>query len=502
MNPLWDDLVARHAGSQAPFLTGPGGARLSYDRFVGRAGRMAGALAAMGLAPGDRLVARLPRCADALALYAACLGRGVVIVPLNPAYTPAEMERLMADAGAAALICAPEDAPALRPLAGAAGARLETLGPDGAGTLAGLANACAAAPAVPRAPGDLAALLYTSGTTGRPKGAMLTQGNLLSNARALAALWRFGPADVLLHALPIFHVHGLFVAVNVTLAAGGSIMMLPRFDAAAMVRAMPGASAMMGVPTFYTRLLAEPGLRAAAAGMRLFVSGSAPLRARDHAAWEAATGHRILERYGMTETGMIASNPYDGDRRAGTVGTALPETEIRIRRADGALAAPGEAGGIEVRGPGVFSGYWRMPERTEAELTRDGWFATGDLGRTGPDGYLTILGRDRDLIITGGFNVHPGEVEEVLDAQPGVAESAVIGAPDADLGEAVLAVIVPDGDGPDMAALEAALAGVLARYKLPRRYAMVPDLPRNAMGKVQKAELRRRQAGAGAAPAG
>ena len=495
--PLWDGLLAPHEGSRAPFLIAPDGGVTSYGAFLDRAARIAGALVGMGLAPGDRLAAQVPKCADAVALYAACVARGVVLLPLNTAYTPAELDYFVRDAGAAALVCDPADEEGLRPLAEGAGVRLETLGPDGAGSLPAMADAAEPARAVPREEGDLAAFLYTSGTTGRSKGAMLTQANLLSNARTLAAHWRFGPEDVLLHALPIFHTHGLFVAINVTLAAGGAMVLFPRFDAPAMIEAMPRATAMMGVPTFYTRLLAEPGLGEAARGMRLFVSGSAPLLPETHGAWEAATGHRILERYGMTETNMNTSNPYDGERRPGTVGMPLPGVELRVCVAGTAdEVPPGETGMIEVRGPNVFKGYWNMPEKTAAELRFDGWFVTGDLGRVDADGYLSIVGRDKDLIISGGYNVYPREVEEVLDAQPGVAESAVIGAPHPDLGEGVVAVVVPEGRGPDMGALEDAVAAVLAGYKRPRAWATAAALPRNAMGKVQKAELRRAHVGA------
>ena len=497
MNPLWDTLFARHAGSDAPLLISPKGEATSYAAFLDRAGRMAGALEAIGLAPGDRLAAQVPKCADAIVLYAACAARGVVLLPLNTAYTAAELDYFVRDAGAAALVCDPADAEALRPLAEGAGARLETLGPDGAGTLPKRADRAAPAAPAEREEGDLAAFLYTSGTTGRSKGAMLTQGNLLSNARTLAAHWRFTPQDVLLHALPIFHTHGLFVAINTVLASGAAMVLFPKLDPPAMIEAMPRATTMMGVPTFYTRLLAEPGLGAAAKDMRLFVSGSAPLLPETHAAWEKATGHRILERYGMTETNMNTSNPYDGERRAGTVGMPLPGVELRVCAPGTVDELPaGETGVIEVRGPNVFAGYWNMPEKTAAELRPDGWFVTGDLGRVDADGYVSIVGRDKDLIISGGYNVYPREVEEVLDAQPGVAESAVVGAPHPDFGEGVVAVIVPEGGGPDMDALQEAVAAVLANYKRPRRYATAEALPRNTMGKVQKAELRRIHAAA------
>jgi malonyl-CoA/methylmalonyl-CoA synthetase len=352
--------------------------------------------------------------------------------------------------------------------------------------------------AVDRGPDDLAGLLYTSGTTGRSKGAMMSHANLLSNALTLAEVWAFTDRDVLLHALPIFHTHGLFVATNVLLAAGGSMIFLPKFDLDAVFAALPEASTMMGVPTFYTRMLADPRLtREAVAHMRLFISGSAPLLAETHRAFEARTGHRILERYGMTETNMNTSNPYAGERRAGTVGPALPGVEVIVTDPEtGAPLPPGAVGMIEVRGPNVFKGYWRMPEKTAADLRANGFFITGDLGRFDADGYLTIVGRQKDLIIAGGLNIYPVEVEEVLDAHPDVLESAVVGVPHPDLGEAVLAVVVPaPGRSPDPEALIAHAAQRLARFKLPRAVEIVPALPRNAMGKVQKAALRKAYAG-------
>jgi malonyl-CoA/methylmalonyl-CoA synthetase len=381
-----------------------------------------------------------------------------------------------------------------------------TLDAAGAGSLAALAAAQPdGAAMVARGPDDLAAILYTSGTTGRSKGAMLTQRNLLSNAEVLAREWQFSAADVLLHALPIFHTHGLFVATNTVLATGGAMIFLPGFDAGEVLRLMPGATAMMGVPTFYTRLLDDARLtRAAAAHMRLFISGSAPLLAETHRAWEDRTGHRILERYGMTETSMNTSNPCIGERRAGTVGRPLPGVDVVVTDPQTGRPLPaGETGMIEVRGPNVFAGYWQMPDKTREELRADGFFITGDLGRFDADGYLTIVGRQKDLIITGGFNVYPVEVEEALDALPGVQESAVVGVPHPDFGEAVLAVIVPaQGAAPDTAAITAALADRLARFKQPKAVEVVDALPRNAMGKVQKAALRSRFAARFAAAKG
>jgi len=497
-NPLFDTLFGRHTGQNRPFLIGTDGHETSYDTFLRRTARLANALTQAGLAPGDRLAAQIDKSPDALALYAACAQAGVVFLPLNPGYTPGEVAYFVQDSGARLLVCAPDATETLTPIAKAAGARLETLHPRGGGSLGDLADHQPDTFAMAeRSEGDLAALLYTSGTTGRSKGAMLTQANLVSNAETLAGLWRFTADDVLLHALPIFHTHGLFVATNTVACVGGAMLFVPKFDVDTMIDLMPRATTMMGVPTFYTRLLDSPRFtRSATAGMRLFVSGSAPLLTETHTAFEARTGHRILERYGMTETNMNTSNPYDGDRRAGTVGLPLPGVEVIVTDPEtGTTLPPGNIGQVEVRGPNVFKGYWQMPEKTAAELRESGFFQTGDLGRVDADGYLHIVGRDKDLIISGGYNVYPKEVELVLDAQPDVLESAVIGVPHPDLGEAVVAVLVPRSGGmPDAAAIVAACDAALARYKQPRRYEHLPELPRNAMGKVQKNVLRDRYA--------
>ncbi|RDC74352.1 malonyl-CoA synthase [Rhodovulum sp. 12E13] len=503
-NPLFDRLFAPHVGSDAPFLLPPGGgAAQSYGAFLEDAARIAGALAGLGLDPGDRVAVQVPKSARALALYAACVQAGLVFLPLNTAYTGAELAYFVENSGARALVCDPGEAARLAELAGRCGAELLTLGADGQGTLADLAEGQPArAPVVPRGAGDLAALLYTSGTTGRSKGAMLTQENLLSNALVLAEAWSFDGRDVLLHALPIFHTHGLFVATNVVLATGGAMIFMPAFEAAAALAELPRATAMMGVPTFYTRLLDRPDFTREAAGhMRLFTSGSAPLLAETHRAFERRTGHRILERYGMTETNMTTSNPYAGERRPGTVGPPLAGVDLRIV-AEGREVPRGAVGEIEVRGPGVFAGYWGMPEKTEEEMTADGFFRTGDLAMQDADGYVTIVGRAKDLIISGGYNIYPREVEEVLDAVPGVREAAVIGVPHPDFGESPVAVVVAEpGGAPDRAALLAACGETLARFKHPREVIAVESLPRNAMGKVQKAELRARYADLFAPPA-
>ncbi|MEM9047481.1 MAG: malonyl-CoA synthase [Pseudomonadota bacterium] len=495
-NPLYTRLFGKHAGRNTPFLKLADGQSISHAEFLQMAARFAHALRASGLAAGDRLAAQLPKSPQALALYAACVQSGTVFLPLNTAYTVDELRYFIADSGAAMVVVDPARADGLASVAAALGARIETLHETGSGSFGEAAGRFAPDfPTVDRAADDLAALLYTSGTTGRSKGAMLTQANLLSNAETLAEIWRFKADDVLVHALPIFHTHGLFVATNVSLAAGGSMIFLPKFDVEAVLAALPGATAMMGVPTFYTRLLDAPHFdRALVAHMRLFVSGSAPLLAETHRRFEARTGHRILERYGMTETNMNTSNPYDGARRAGTVGIPLPDVTVKITAPEtGAPLPDGMIGQIEVHGPNVFKGYWQMPEKTAAELRPDGFFITGDLGRIDNEGYLHIVGRNKDLIISGGYNIYPKEIELVLDAQPGVLESAVIGVPHADFGETVLGLIVPEaGATPDLDALAEATAASLARFKHPRRLILLDSLPRNSMGKVQKNLLRER----------
>ncbi len=493
-NPLYDQLFGRHAGSDAPFLILADGSEVSYRAFLREAARIAHVLAAAELKPGDRLAAQIHKSPQALSLYAACAQTGVVFLPLNTAYTASELTYFIENSGARMVVCDAGAEDLLSPIAQELGAQVETLNADGSGSLMNKATTQTDQfETVARSPDDLAAFLYTSGTTGRSKGAMLTQNNLLSNAETLKEYWRFTSEDVLLHALPIFHTHGLFVATNIILLAGGAMIFLPKFDANEMIRLMPRATSMMGVPTFYTRLLDQPDFNAdLTSHMRLFISGSAPLLAETHVAFEARTGHRILERYGMTETNMNTSNPYDGDRRAGTVGFPLPGVELKVTDPDtGATLPTGEIGQIEVRGPNVFKGYWQMPDKTAAELREDGFFITGDLGRIDADGYVTIVGRDKDLIISGGYNIYPKEVELVLDDQPGVLESAVIGVPHPDFGETVVAVIVPEqGNSPDLGAIEAATSEALARFKHPRKYLLMDELPRNTMGKVQKNILR------------
>ena len=498
-NPLYDTLFGRHAGSEAPFLYPESAAAISYAGFLAMAARLSNAITALGLVPGDRIAAQIDKSPEALALYAACVQGGFVFLPLNTAYTPAELGYFLTDSGARLVVASDATEARIAPLVEGTGAVVRTLNADGSGSLAALA---ASQPDVAlvaeRGPDDLAALLYTSGTTGRSKGAMLSQNNLLSNALTLAAAWRFTEKDVLLHALPIYHTHGLFVATNVILATGGAMIFFGKFDVEALVREMPRATALMGVPTFYTRLLDHPAFtRDLTKGVRLFVSGSAPLLAETHGRFEERTGHRILERYGMTETNMNTSNPYDGDRRAGTVGLPLPGVELKITDpATGATLPQGEVGVIEVRGANVFQGYWQMPEKTREELREDGYFITGDLARMDADGYVTIIGRGKDLIISGGFNVYPKEVETLLDEQPGVLESAVIGVPHPDLGEVAVGILVRQkGQEPDLDQIAAAMGQALARFKQPRTLIVVDELPRNTMGKVQKNILRQSYGG-------
>ena len=493
-NPLYDALFGKYAGQETPFLYLADGTVISHAGFLETAARVAGVITEAGLQPGDRLAAQVEKSAEALALYAACVQAGVIFLPLNTAYTADELTYFIDNSGAAMIVCDPGKLETLAPIAERLGCRVETLAADGAGSLMETASGMPGEFAtVDREGGDLAAFLYTSGTTGRSKGAMLTQDNLLSNAKTLTECWRFSDKDVLLHALPIFHTHGLFVATNIVLLSGGAMIFLPKLDIDRMIEWMPKATSMMGVPTFYTRLLDDERFtRDLAEHMRLFVSGSAPLLAETHERFEKRTGHRILERYGMTETNMNTSNPYEGERRAGTVGFPLPGVELKVCDPESGEEVPqGEVGMVEVRGPNVFKGYWQMPEKTAAELREDGFFITGDLGRIDEDGYVHIVGRDKDLIISGGYNIYPKEIELLLDEQPGVLESAVIGVPHPDFGETVVGVLVAEpGESPDLEAIEAAAQQSLARFKHPRKLVVVESLPRNTMGKVQKNVLR------------
>ncbi|GJE73787.1 malonate--CoA ligase [Methylorubrum suomiense] len=480
------------------------GRRYSYADLLTRSGAYANALVGLGVRPGDRVAVQVEKSAEVIFLYLGAVRAGAIFLPLNTAYTGAEIAYFLGDAEPALFVCDPAREADLTAVAREAGvAQIRTLGGDGHGSMAEAADAAATDFAdLARGPEDLAAILYTSGTTGRSKGAMLSHDNLVSNALTLAQYWHFTERDVLIHALPVFHTHGLFVATNIVLATGGTMLFLPRLDAKKILELMPRATAMMGVPTFYTRLLKEPGLtREAAAHMRLFVSGSAPLLAETHREWSERTGHAILERYGMTETNMNTSNPYEGARRAGTVGFPLPGVTLRVVEPEtGAPLGPEEVGMIEVKGPNVFLGYWRMPEKTASEFKADGFFITGDLGKIDRDGYVHIVGRGKDLIITGGYNVYPKEIETEIDALPGVVESAVIGLAHPDFGEGVTAVVVAGENAPDEAGILAALEERLAKYKCPKRVLFADDLPRNAMGKVQKNVLRESHAGLYAGP--
>lgn len=491
-NTLFDGLFST-VEKTAPLALLPDGRTISYGGALDISGRLANALVGFGVKTGDRVAVQVAKSIEAALLYVACVRVGAIFLPLNTAYTSAEIDYFLSDAGAALFVCDPAKADDMAPVAQANGARLETLGGASNGTL--FDAALKSKPEftnIARGDDDLAAILYTSGTTGRSKGAMLSHANLLSNAVALKSLWQFTSDDVLLHALPIFHTHGLFVALNVTLLSGCSMIFMPGFDNNAVIENLPKATTMMGVPTFYTRLLDDERFtKDLVAHMRLFVSGSAPLLAETHVQFEALTGQRILERYGMTETNMNTSNPYEGERRAGTVGFPLPGVSVRIANPENGEALPqGDVGVIEVRGPNVFQGYWKMPEKTAEEFRDDGFFITGDLGTIDADGYITIVGRSKDLIISGGYNIYPKEVELLLDDQPGVIESAVVGVPHPDFGEAVVAVLVAASPDLDVDKVGASIRDQIARFKQPKHIAIINELPRNTMGKVQKKILR------------
>ena len=539
---LYEQFRARFPADRARvFVETAAGARWSYADLELETGRLAGCLEGLGLRRGDRVAVQVDKSPRAIFLYLGCLRAGLGYLPLNPAASEAEMAYFLGDARPGLLVCRPESRARLAPLAARQGVgAVLTLDGEGAGTLADAAAASEERDgSAACGPDDLAALLYTSGTTGRPKGAMLSHRNLASNAEALQRAWEFGERDRLLHALPLFHTHGLFVACHCVLQGGASMLLMPRFDAAEVLRLLPRASVFMGVPTFYTRLLRDPRLDAARCrNVRLFVSGSAPLLAPTFEAFHERTGHWILERYGMTECGMNTSNPLHGPRKAGTVGPALPGVVVRVTGEDGTVLPAGATGGVEVRGPNVFRGYWRGPDasvrgnvrasahesvragarenarasvpasaRESAQASapdfrEGGWFRTGDLGLLDGDGYLRLVGRARDLIISGGLNVYPKEIEILLDELRGVGESAVIGVPDEDLGERVTAVVEPAAaDGAlDPAALLAELRTRLAGYKVPKQLHVIDELPRNAMGKVRKNLLRQRFGGAPPSP--
>jgi malonyl-CoA/methylmalonyl-CoA synthetase len=465
-------IVARMGEADKIFIACDDGRNITYSQFWHMSARLAASLKQCGAKRGDRIAVQIEKSVEAIALFYACLRGGFVYLPLNTAYTPSEVSYFMSDAEPSVFVCTPEKRDGLKSAAGTAHMV----------TLSDLATGQETIEDTPSTWTDLAAILYTSGTTGRSKGAMLTQGNLASNALALIECWKFTPQDRLIHALPVYHTHGLFTATNTVLLSGGTLLYRKSFDPGDVLRLMPQATSMMGVPTFYTRLLAQPDFtREATQHIRLFISGSAPLLAETHRTFFERTGQAILERYGMTETSMNTSNPYAEQRRAGTVGFPLPGIEARINT----------KGVIEIKGPNVFAGYWRNPEKTKEDMTEDGWFITGDVGHFDADGYLVISGRAKDLIITGGFNVYPKEIELLIDVMQGVIESAVIGVPHHDFGEAVFAVVatreLSDKDEREMIRI---LKESLAPFKVPKRIVFVPDLPRNAMGKVQKALLR------------
>ena len=496
-NHLYDRLIATRIASDSCFLkldeTGTRERELGIAAFAELSSQYANMLAAHDVRPGDRVAVQAPKRSEVLALYVASLQAGAVFLPLNTGYKRDELAYFLADATPRLIVCEDGVAEGLRPIARRIGAATITLNVDGTGSLSGeVAGRPEKFNTVPRAPHDLAAILYTSGTTGRSKGAMLTHGNLLSNALALVDLWQITSDDTLIHALPIYHTHGLFVAMNTALLAGARVEFMASFSPDSIIEALPRSTLMMGVPTFYTRLLNDGRLdRDLTANMRLFVSGSAPLLAETHAAFARCTGHHILERYGMTETNMITSNPYDGVRKAGTVGVPLDGVELRITGTDGQPVPEGEVGIIEVRGPNVCKGYWNNPGKTSEALLDDGFFITGDLGRLDEHGYLEIVGRQKDLIITGGLNVYPREIEDILNTIEGVTESAVFGVPHADFGEQIIAAVVADqGASLDMEFIGNEVSARLARFKHPREYLLIDDLPRNAMGKVEKNVLR------------
>jgi malonyl-CoA/methylmalonyl-CoA synthetase len=477
----------------AKFATLENGKVLSYGEFFNGAETYAAALMSKGVQAGDRVAVQVDKSIEVLKLYVATIMAGGIFLPLNTAYTAAEIEYFLGDASPRVFVCSTKSKDDLMSVATKCNvAVVETMNGDGSGSLPDLARTqMSGIKVVERSANDLAAILYTSGTTGRSKGAMLSHDNLWSNAATLRDYWHFTTEDTLIHALPIFHTHGLFVATNVTFAAGSALEFMSKFDPDAVMAAMARSTVLMGVPTFYVRLLKHENLdKEHTKNMRLFVSGSAPLLSETHDMWKDKTGHAILERYGMTETNMNTSNPYEGERRAGTVGFPLPGVEVRIM--DGETVLPqGEIGSIEVRGPNVFQGYWQMLEKTKEELRDNGFLITGDLGMIDDQGYVSIIGRSKDLIITGGYNVYPKEIEMMIDDIEGVVESAVIGLPHPDFGEGVCAVIVKQaGHDLSKAAVMDAIQGSLAKYKQPKSVFFVDELPRNTMGKVQKKALR------------
>jgi malonyl-CoA/methylmalonyl-CoA synthetase len=481
----------------ALFLETDSGERYCYADLERETARLASYLTGLGIARGERIAVQVEKSPQALFLYLACLRAGLVYLPLNSAYQEGEVSYFLENAGPKVVVAQPKSMRWLRPIADRLGIEhVFSLDEDGQGTLTdGAAKAASRFVTVDSTANDLAAILYTSGTTGRSKGAMITHRNLSSNAEVLHRFWGFEPQDVLLHSLPLFHVHGLFVACHCVLMNGSGMIFHRKFDANAVLRDLPRATVFMGVPTYYTRLLGEAGFdREACRHMRLFISGSAPLLSETFSAFQRRTGHAILERYGMTETGMLTSNPLDAEHIGGTVGVALPGVSVRIVDDENRELPADEVGHIQVKGENVLSGYWCMPEKNKEEFTSDGYFRTGDMGKVDAKGYFSIVGRSKDLVICGGYNVYPKEIELLIDELPDVVESAVIGLPHPDFGEAVVAVVVPKvgGNGLTEEAVIASLRQRLANFKVPKRVYFVADLPRNAMGKVQKNELRKR----------
>lgn len=499
-NYLFDNLFAKHIQSDSPFLILKKGKIITYKGFLQGAAKFANVLQTLGVNAGDRVAVQVDKSPQALMVYAACVEAGAVFLPLNTGYTSNEVGYFIADASPRVFICDGKNSAKYGRLFNTT--NIQSLNQDGTGSLTELAKlADMSFSVVKREKDDLAAILYTSGTTGRSKGAMLSHANLMSNTQDLTELWQFTSSDVLLHALPIFHTHGLFVATNVCVNAGCSIIFLSKFSADEMIQYLTQSTAMMGVPTFYTRLLDEPRLTMdLVKNSRLFISGSAPLLADTHEEFYQRTGHKILERYGMTETNMNTSNPYDGDRRAGTVGLALNSVKVRVTDLEtGAPLAANQVGSIEVKGENVFKGYWNMPEKTAEEFTADGYFITGDVGVLSDDHYLSIVGREKDLIISGGYNIYPKEIESIIDEIPGIKESTVIGVPHPDFGESVLAIVVVEATAdneqlPSQETIMLVVAESLARFKHPRKIIFVDEIVRNTMGKVQKNVLREQYA--------
>ena len=495
-NPLYDNLIAKHATNDACFLNQAGKPTLSFRQFSERTSQVSNLLHRQGIKPGDRVAVQATKTIEIIILYAATIQTGGVFLSLNTDYKKDEMTYFLKDAEPRIFVCDSYRVKDLKHVANQVGSKILTVDAHGKGSLLSEANVMSKIfNTVDRKPDDLAALLYTSGTTGRSKGAMLTQDNLLSNAKTLNKLWHVTKNDILIHALPIFHTHGLFVALNTAMLAGAKVNFIPKFDVDEVIETLHASTLLMGVPTFYTRLLSDNRLtRKLTKNMRLFISGSSPLLSETHEEFTKRTGHHILERYGMTETNMITSNPYHGERRPGTVGKSLADVEMKITDPEtGKEMAEGDVGMIEVRGPNVFKGYWNMPDKTALELRETGYFITGDLGKLSSDGYLSIVGRHKDLIISGGYNVYPKEIEDILNEINQFSETAVFGIPDNDLGERVVsAIVLKNNKNFNQSKIEVFVNKKLARYKQPKEYFVLDALPRNSMGKVQKNELRKR----------